>query len=222
MIIDNYYNIIISDDICNGVILKNENIFKGVKYLLPGSYKRTGIGGIVEMKLTTRKIVISGMLGAISIILGATGLGLIPVPTPAGHATIMHVPTIIGGVLEGPVVGFFIGLIFGIFSFIRATNPIFADPLIAILPRLLIGVGSYYAFYLLKKYNVSFALIISGVIGTVINTVFVLGLAVLRGYLPFTAAASVAVLHGIPEVILASVIVVIVGKAILSIQTREG
>jgi uncharacterized membrane protein len=132
------------------------------------------------------------------------------------------VPTIIGGVLEGPVVGLFIGLIFGVFSFIRATNPIFADPLIAILPRLFIGVGSYYAFYLLKKYNVSFALVVSGIIGTAINTVLVLGLAVIRGYLPLAAAASVAVLHGIPEIILASLIVVIVGKAILSIQTREG
>lgn len=170
------------------------------------------------MNLSTRKIVISGMLGAISIILGATGLGLIPVPTPAGHATIMHVPAIIGGVLEGPVVGLFIGLIFGIFSFIRATNPIFADPLIAVVPRLFIGVGAYYIYYLLKKYNVSFALILAGIIGTLINTIFVLGLAVLRGYLPFKAAASVAFLHGIPEVILAAVIVVIVGKAILSIQ----
>ena len=118
--------------------------------------------------------------------------------------------------------GFFIGLIFGIFSFIRATNPIFADPLIAVIPRLFIGVGSYYIYYLLKKYNVSFALILAGIIGTLINTVFVLGLAVLRGYLPFKAAASVAVLHGIPEVILAAVIVVIVGKAILSIQNPSG
>lgn len=173
------------------------------------------------MKLTTRKIVISGMLGAISIILGATGLGLIPVPTPAGHATIMHVPAIIGGVLEGPVVGFFIGLIFGIFSFIRATNPIFADPLIAVIPRLFIGVGAYYIYILLKKYNISFALIISGAVGTIINTVLVLGLAVIRGYLPYKAALSVAFLHGIPEIIIAAVIVVIVGKAILNMQKHS-
>lgn len=173
------------------------------------------------MNLSTRKIVISGMLGAISIMLGATGLGLIPVPTPAGHATIMHVPVIIGAVLEGPVVGFFIGLIFGIFSFIRATNPIFADPLIAVIPRLFIGIGSYYVYLLLKRYNISFALISAGVIGTVINTVFVLGLAVIRGYLPYKAALSVAFLHGIPEVILAALIVVIVGKAILSMQANE-
>lgn len=173
------------------------------------------------MNLSTRKIVVSGMLGAISIMLGATGLGLIPVPTPAGHATIMHVPVIIGAVLEGPVVGFFIGLIFGIFSFIRATNPIFADPLIAVVPRLFIGLGSYYTYLLLKRYNISFALISAGVIGTVINTVFVLGLAVIRGYLPYKAALSVAFLHGIPEVILAALIVVIVGKAILSMQANE-
>jgi len=57
------------------------------------------------MKLTTRDIVVAGMLGAISIILGASGLGLIPVPTAAGKVTIMHVPVILGTVLEGPVVG---------------------------------------------------------------------------------------------------------------------
>ena len=63
------------------------------------------------MQLTTRKIVFIGIMGALTIILGVTGLGLVPVPTPAGRATILHVPTIIAAILEGPVVGFFIGLI---------------------------------------------------------------------------------------------------------------
>ncbi len=47
-------------------------------------------------------------MGALTIILGVTGLGLVPVPTPAGRATILHVPTIIAAILEGPVVGFFL------------------------------------------------------------------------------------------------------------------
>lgn len=167
------------------------------------------------MKLTTRKIVITGMLGAVSIILGTSGMGLIPVPTPAGNATIMHVPAILGGVLEGPVVGLLIGLIFGIFSFLRAVNPIFADPLVAILPRLLIGVFSYYVYLLLKRKNTNLALIVAGVIGTATNTILVLGMAVLRGYLPLTAAASVAVLHGIPEMVVAAILVGLIGKALL-------
>jgi uncharacterized membrane protein len=54
-----------------------------------------------------RKIVVSGVLGAIITLLGSLGTagpGFIPVPTPAQHATTLHVPVIIGGILEGPVV----------------------------------------------------------------------------------------------------------------------
>src|SRR3712207_4058985 len=69
-------------------------------------------------KLSTRQMAIVGMLSGISILLGITGLGFIPIPPI--NATIMHVPVIIGAIIEGPVVGATIGLIFGIFSIIRA------------------------------------------------------------------------------------------------------
>ncbi|HEX7586927.1 MAG TPA: ECF transporter S component, partial [Anaerolineae bacterium] len=55
--------------------------------------------------LSVRSIVVAGVLGAIAILLGYTRLGFIPVPTPAGNATIMHIPAIIGGILEGWPVG---------------------------------------------------------------------------------------------------------------------
>src|SRR5579875_390463 len=70
--------------------------------------------------LSTRGIVISAVLAAVAIFLGATRLGFIPTPTGIA-ATIMHVPAIIGGVLEGPVVGAIIGTIFGLYSFFYAT-----------------------------------------------------------------------------------------------------
>src|SRR5690554_4057146 len=114
-------------------------------------------GRRIMMKLSTRKIVVAGMLGAVSIVLGISGLGLIPVPTAAGKVTIMHVPVILGAVLEGPLVGVLIGLIFGIFSFLQAANPIFADPLVAILPRLLIAVFAYMFYTGGKRINRNFA-----------------------------------------------------------------
>ncbi len=169
---------------------------------------------VIKIKLTTRMIVISGMLGAISVVLGYTGLGLIPVPTPAGHVTIMHLPVILGAVLEGPVVGLLIGLIFGIFSFLRATNAIFADPVIAILPRLFIGVIAYYTYIGLRGRSKNLALITAGITGTATNTIFVLGLAVIRGYLPYSAALSVAVVHGIPEAVVAAILVSILGNVL--------
>ena len=154
------------------------------------------------------------MLGAISIILGATGLGLIPWPSAAGHATIMHLPAILGGVIEGPIVGLLIGLIFGVFSFLRATNPIFADPIIAILPRLFIGIAAYYAYRSTKNINQSTSLILAGAVGTIVNTAGVLTLAVIRGYLPLSAALAVAATNGIPEIIVAAVFSLIIGKAV--------
>ncbi|GAG67869.1 unnamed protein product, partial [marine sediment metagenome] len=52
------------------------------------------------MKLTVRKIVMAGILGAIAILLGlpifgSLPIGFIPVPNISGHATIMHIPAIL-------------------------------------------------------------------------------------------------------------------------------
>ena len=160
-------------------------------------------------KITTRQLAISGMLGAIAIILGVTRLGFIPVPTPAGHATIMHIPAILGGILEGPIVGALVGLIFGVYSFLNATNPIFADPLIAILPRIFIGVAAYYSYKYFWKNSA-----IAAVLGTLTNTIGVLGLATLRGYLPVKVSATIAVVHGTPEVVVAILLVFILVKAL--------
>ena len=92
------------------------------------------------MRLTTRTIVISAVLAAISILLGVTRLGYIPAPNVAGNATIMGVPVYIGAVLEGWPVGVILGFIFGLSSFLGATVPMFKDPIVSILPRLLMGI----------------------------------------------------------------------------------
>ncbi|MGM0400183.1 MAG: ECF transporter S component [Chloroflexota bacterium] len=97
-----------------------------------------------------RRIVIAGLLLAITLLLVFTRIGMIPVPTPAGNATIAHIPAIIGGILEGPIVGLVIGMGFGFASFMSATIPMFKDPMVAILPRLMIGVTASWIFLLLR------------------------------------------------------------------------
>lgn len=104
--------------------------------------------------LSTRKMAIIGVLGGISMLLGVTPLGFIPVgPT---NATIMHIPVIIGAIIEGPIVGAMVGFIFGVFSLIRAftaptvISPVFYNPMVSILPRVLIGVVAYYSYALFK------------------------------------------------------------------------
>jgi uncharacterized membrane protein len=166
----------------------------------------------VAKKWQTRTLAVSGLLGAVSIVLGLTPLGFIPVPTPAGHATIMHVPAILGGVLEGPTTGALVGLIFGIHSFMRASNALFADPLVALLPRVLIGVVAYGIYRLTKSDALAAAF------GTITNTAGVLGLAVVRGYIPGPVAWSIALTQGIPEIFVAIAVTLVVSKTLRKIR----
>jgi uncharacterized membrane protein len=174
-----------------------------------------------EKGFSVRKIVISGVLAAIAILLGVTRLGFIPVPNISGNATIMHVPAIIGGVMEGWLVGGIVGTIFGIFSFLQATTPLFKDPLVAILPRIFIGITAYFTYAGLKRVNEYLALIVAAVVGTLTNTVLVLGMAVIRGYLPLAAIPPI-IPQAVAEVIIAAIITVAVVAAWKRIETGRG
>lgn len=112
------------------------------------------IGG-THRHLDVKEIAIIGLLGALTIILGLTPMGFIPVgPT---RATIMHIPVIIGAILNGPLVGGLTGLVFGLFSLFNAiANPTptsfaFIHPLVSILPRILIGIVAYYIYQWTQK-----------------------------------------------------------------------
>lgn len=164
--------------------------------------------------LSIRQIVIAGILGGIAIFLGYTRLGFIPVPNISGNATIMHVPAILGGALEGPVVGTIVGGIFGVFSFIQAEVPFFRDPLVSILPRLFIGVVAWAVFAGLRGWSIDLASAAAGVLGSLANTVGVLGMAVLLGYLPLVAVVPILP-QAIVEAILAAVVTVIVVRGVM-------
>lgn len=159
------------------------------------------------MRLRTRDVVISGLLGGISIFLGMTGWGFIPMPTGV-QATIMHLPVIIGAVLEGPVVGTLVGFIFGFFSWAMPRGvAFFVDPLVSILPRLFIGIVSYWVFKNVARLNTHVAIVLSGIIGSLTNTVLVLSMVALRGYLPVNVVKVIAVTNGLPEAIVSGVLV---------------
>lgn len=112
-----------------------------------------------------RRVIIAGLLLAITLLLIYTRIGLIPVPTPAGNATIAQIPAIIGGILEGPLVGLIVSLGFGFASFTNATTPMFKDPLVAVVPRLFIGVVAAYVYIALRRANRTTLNIMLGVLG---------------------------------------------------------
>ena len=166
-------------------------------------------------RFDTRQIVVAGIIGGIALFLGFTRLGLIPVPIPLiGNATIMHIPAIVGGVLEGPIVGLLAGAIFGVFSFLQADNPVFLNPVIAIVPRLFIGVVAWAAFVALKRWSVDLAAVVAGLLGSFANTVGVLGLAVLFGLLPVAVIPAVMP-QAIAEAVLAAVVTLVIVRGVM-------
>ncbi|MGI8911833.1 MAG: ECF transporter S component [Rubrobacteraceae bacterium] len=170
--------------------------------------------------ISTRQIVIAGVIGGIALFLGATRLGFVPVPIPlVGNATIMHIPAVVGGALEGPVVGLLAGAIFGIFSFLYAEVPLFKDPIVALLPRMLIGVVAWAVFVGLRRWSVDLASAASGLAGSLTNSIGVLGLGLI---LPFgsqsyltPALVVAAVPQVIAEAIVAAVVTVVVVRGVL-------
>lgn len=166
----------------------------------------------------TRKLVITGVMGAITILLGVTHWGFIPW-FGGISLTIMHVPVIIAAILEGPIVGLGVGLIFGIFSMIQAavapTSPAdvwFTNPLLAVLPRLFIGPVAYFVWKILEKIPVV-GLIVAGVAGSLTNTVLVLGVIGLMGFLPWPVLGGIIISNGLLEAGVSAFIVVIVVAA---------
>ena len=179
------------------------------------------------MKSRSRKIVIAGVMGGISIFLGATHLGFIPWFSGAS-LTIMHLPVIMGAVLEGPVVGAVIGLIFGGFSLLQSaiapTGPAdvwFVNPVISILPRLFIGPIAWLVYKALRPFKEAVGLVASGIAGSLTNTVLVLSVLVLYGYLPLKVAKTVAIVNGLPEAAVAAILNYVVIAIYMGIQTRK-
>lgn len=137
------------------------------------------------MKLKTKNLTTVGILGAIVIMLGLTPLGFIPL----GVLTItsLHIPVIIAGILEGPVVGGLVGLIFGFFSLFNAmTRPtpisfVFYNPLISIMPRILIGVVTGIVYRALKDKDNNKLRLFMNVFRTIV--VIILGYVTVKSFI---------------------------------------
>jgi uncharacterized membrane protein len=182
----------------------------------------------------TRRLVITAVLIAISIVL-AIPLNMGPLISlgfltfGAIAITFMHVPAIIGGVMEGPVVGLIVGGAFGAFSLFLASqqpagspNAIFVDPIISIVPRLFIGPVAWLVYRALKVFGEQAGLVGAGVAGTLTNTVLVIGAISLRLGADFFAVFASVALNVVFEVIVAVVIVVAVVNALRGTSGRTG
>ncbi len=174
----------------------------------------------------TRKIVTTGLLSAIAILLGATRWGFIPW-IGGVSLTILQIPAIIAAILEGPLSGAMVGLIFGIFSMIQAavaptgpTDVWFTNPLVSILPRLFIGPAAWGLYQVLKRWK-AFALLAAGAVGSLTNTALVLSMLGILGFLPWEFLPGIILANGLPELVASALITLAVIGAYWQIPTKH-
>lgn len=181
--------------------------------------------------LNVRQLTVSGLLAAITIFLGLTGYGFIPLPLFfMMYATILHIPTIIGGMAAGPRVGALVGFMFGLFSFIQTLRApsvllqfavqynIAYDAIVCIVPRILIGILAYVIYNHLKT-KVFIRAAIAAVVTTVFHTLCFMGLLFILVGAPYAESQGISVsavaksfmgivlVNGIPEAIVSGVII---------------
>ena len=131
-----------------------------------------------------KKLTLTGAFSALVIVLGITKLGFISLGATAS-ITILHIPVILICMLAGLPEGLFVGATFGILSLVQAAmsptgalDPFFVNPLISVLPRMLIAViawGLWKALNLIPRMPKTVSAGITGFITTVCHTLLVLG-----------------------------------------------
>lgn len=157
--------------------------------------------------MNIRKIAVAGVLSAVAIFLGAPPLHVGFIPWFAGASlTIMAAPVIIGAILEGPIVGLVIGLLFGLSSLINAavapsgpSDVLFTNPLVSVVPRLFIGPLAWLIFRPFERKVRPIGIVLAGLGGSLTNTVLVLGVIVLLGKMGWLLAGTIALVNGAPE-----------------------
>lgn len=178
--------------------------------------------------LNIRQLTVSGLLAGITIFLGLTGYGFIPLVFM--HATILHIPTIIGSIAAGPRVGALVGFMFGLFSFIQTLRApslllqfavqynVAYDAIVCIVPRILIGIIAYLIYTHLKT-HIAVRVAVAAVLTTVLHTIMFLGTLFVLVGAPYAAAQGISVsavgnifigitiANGIPEAIVSGIIV---------------
>ena len=151
--------------------------------------------------------------------------------------TTIHIPVLIGAALMGPIGGLVLGLTWGLTSYFYALTlgtieaMIFLNPMVSIVPRVLVGLIVSYTTLALDKVNVKEVLkygLVAG-IGTLSNTVLVLSSIFIfasEGVLSFNQAFSTIITiiistNGLLELFAAVIIVPAVVKAIRKISPQR-
>lgn len=160
-----------------------------------------------------RLLTVCAMLTAIIWLLTVSPIGF-TLPFFGISMTFNHIPMIIGTLMEGLGVGCVLAAMFGLSSlytaFARPTyySPLFQNPLVSVLPRLLTAPVTYFVYKGVKKLCPGKPVIAWGaaaIAGTLANTLFTLGAMALYvrvnpgalGLEPEAVGGAVAVIWGL-------------------------
>ena len=204
-------------------------------------------------KHDTRWMVSVALMAAIIIVLANTPLGMIQLPII--KATTVHIPVILGAVLLGPAAGAILGGVFGICSLVSNTmaptllsfafSPFLSTTgipgalkaiWISVGCRILIGVAAGWLWILFEKVKLNqiIALPIVGFVGSMVNTVTVMGSIYFLFAQQYAEAKDVALTavfglvmgtvtaSGIPEAIAAAILVLAIGKVLVVVFKKMG
>lgn len=153
--------------------------------------------------MKVRKLAVAAALAALMGVLEALGVGIFYLP-PIGF-TILHIPVLIGTLTEGLGVGLFLGAWFGVQSMLSAylkpnvLSFCFQNPLVAVLPRLLIPVCAWAVHKLMQRKlspENKLGIAVASAAGSLANTIFVLS-GVMLLYGPYAAQALGIQLSGL-------------------------
>lgn len=195
---------------------------------------------------SSRRLVVAAALGALTVFLGITRLGLIPWFSGAS-LSVMHIPVLLGALLEGPVTGMIIGGIFGIFAMIQANisasgivDLAFRNPVVSIVPRVLFPVAAWLVYKGLSAFFGKFsgklraaAVPAAAFTGSLVHTALVLltlalvvpAAGLLPEGVPDATVAGVMlgllVANGLPEALAAAVLVSVVVSIWTGISSRK-
>lgn len=154
----------------------------------------------------TRRLVLGGLFCAIVIVMTVVPYtGYISYSPLNIEITTLHIPVILGAVFLGWKYGLLLGSVWGITCWVRAfliptpANIPFQNPVITVLPRILVGLvaAAVFALFLKLLKNMkkrpadAVSALIAGIAGTLTNTVLVLSLYAAFGNLGNAAFADV-------------------------------
>lgn len=172
-----------------------------------------------QKERTARLTVMSLMLAILIIQTFVPGIGYIPIGPV--QATIIHLTVIVASSLFGPQTGLILGASWGILRMIKAAivpdimSVVFLNPLVSVVPRMLVGlISGWLAVSLDGKVKDRTKFVITGVVGSMVNTVTVLGAIYL-----FSAEAYANALNIPTSALIATFLVTIGGNGVLEAVT---